>query len=112
MSDFLLVLPFYRPRARNGEHERLSTLRLLAYVNMKASLIFCDLAVGVAIPVYLEVLSLDIGTAKCTLLAAPRCARRACSSRSDHTPPGPLSACQHPSPVVSSHSCGSVVGWH
>ena len=48
--------------ADDAEAQVLSTSKLLAYVNMKASLIFCDLAVGVAIPVYLEVLSLDIGT--------------------------------------------------
>lgn len=39
----------------------LSAAEVLAYVNMKCSLMFCDLAVGVAIPVYLEAMGLNIG---------------------------------------------------
>ena len=42
------------------EEPRISTAVLLAYVNLKASLIFGDLAVGVAISVYLEVMRLNI----------------------------------------------------
>ena len=39
-----------------------SAAQVLAYVNMKCSLMFSDLAVGVAIPVYLEAMGLDIGS--------------------------------------------------
>ena len=42
--------------------ENLSLHQILAYVNMKCSLIYGDLAVGVAIPVYQEAYGLDIGT--------------------------------------------------
>ena len=55
-----------RPDRRNG----LGLGKLLAYVNMKLSLMFCDLAVGATIPVYLEVLGLNIGTQP-----SPRCLR-------------------------------------
>ena len=43
------------------EEEELSTWTLLGYVNLKGSLIFADLAVGVAIPVYTEMMGLNIG---------------------------------------------------
>jgi hypothetical protein len=40
-------------RAERGD-EGLRASKLYAYVNMKASLVFSDLAVGAAIPVYTE----------------------------------------------------------
>ena len=60
-------------RRRRREYEELlpthviaqasqSAAQVLAYVNMKCSLMFSDLAVGVAIPVYLEAMGLDIGS--------------------------------------------------
>jgi hypothetical protein len=46
------------------EPKKISTAQLLAYVNMKCTLMFSDLAVGVAIPVYLEVMRVDIGAGR------------------------------------------------
>ena len=43
------------------EEDQVSTMTLLGYVNLKGSLIFSDLAVGVAIPIYTEVMNLNIG---------------------------------------------------
>jgi hypothetical protein len=75
--DMLLKVLGKRKRRRRGrlagidangnaiwaeEKEEVGTTTLLAYVNMKGALIFCDLAVGVTIPVYTEVMRLNIGT--------------------------------------------------
>ena len=78
MDLFNLARPFrqarpVRKQKRSGARRRsllpsyaavrfeLSAAEVLAYVNMKCSLMFCDLAVGVAIPVYLEAMGLNIG---------------------------------------------------
>ena len=49
-------------RGKQKLSESLTTATLLAYVNMKASLIFGDLAVGAAVPLYTEVLGMNIGS--------------------------------------------------
>jgi hypothetical protein len=49
-------------RRRGGGASSLTFSTLLAYTQMKASLIFGDLAVGAVVPVYLEVFGLNIGS--------------------------------------------------
>ena len=57
VGRFLRLSP---PRA-SSRQGRVSLATILAYVNMKTSLIYCDLAVGVAVPMYTEVLGMNIG---------------------------------------------------
>ena len=51
-----------RRRRRGGGGWSLTLAALLAYTQMKASLIYGDLAVGAVVPVYLEVFGLNIGS--------------------------------------------------
>lgn len=100
-----LVLLFFRKqqkrvrRVRKGtdkdgnpiwaEDDQLSFATLLAYVNLKMSLMYSDLAVGVAIPIYTEVMRLNIGALR-AVPPAPRadtpgirhcCCRCCCGGR-------------------------------
>lgn len=70
MADLIrLALPpwlggrVFSPGKRHiAQREIISQATLLGYVNMKATIIFCDLAVGVVVPVYLEVYDMNIGS--------------------------------------------------